>query len=190
MKELKFSYPKILNWGKSYPKKGYLVRFYDETSDRYCYVADGSAVSYTGWDAVKFESFTAIAKVSSKNSDKFFIKQKILRSSSPQGNGDIDHFIELENGKILAKAVDGCEYYRVRKVLLKQIVGEILKAMATLTRAKNDPRLYRSRLSRSSRANQFRAEPRSKIRILSHKISTERCCLHQEGRYSKVACGA
>ncbi|WP_276710144.1 hypothetical protein [Campylobacter rectus] len=38
-----------------------------------------------------------------------------MRGSSPQGNGDIDHFIELENGKILAKAVDGYEYYQVPK---------------------------------------------------------------------------
>lgn len=119
MKELKFDYPKILNWGKSYPQKGYLVRFYDETSGRYCYVADGSVVSYTGWDAVKFESFTAVSKVSSRNSEKFFVKREILRCSTPQGNGDIDHFVELENGKILAKAVDGCEYYRVPKSSLE-----------------------------------------------------------------------
>ena len=119
MKELKFDYPKILNWGKSYPQKGYLVRFYDETSGRYCYVADGSVVSYTGWDAVKFESFSAVAKVSSRNSEKFFVKRKILRSSSSQGNGDIDHFIELENGKILARSVDGYEYYQVPKSSLE-----------------------------------------------------------------------
>ena len=119
MKELKFSYSKILNWGKSYPKKGYLVRFYDETSGRYCYVADGSVVSYTGWDAVKFESFSAVAKVSSENSEKFFVKRKILRSSSPQGNGDIDHFVELKNGKILAMPVGGGGYYRVPKSSLE-----------------------------------------------------------------------
>ena len=119
MKELKFDYPKILNWGKSYPKKGYLVRFYDETSGRYCYVADGSVVSYTGWDAVKFESFTAVAKVSVKNSDKFFVKREILRGSIPQSNRDIDHFVELENGKILATSVAGFEYYRVPKSSLK-----------------------------------------------------------------------
>ena len=119
MKELKFDYAKVISWGNSYPKKGYLVRFYDETSGRYCYVADGSVVSYTEWDAVKFESFSAVAKVSSRNSEKFFVKREILRSSSPQGNGDIDHFIELENGKILARSVDGYEYYRVPKSSLE-----------------------------------------------------------------------
>ena len=117
MKELKLNYPKVLNWGKSYPK--YLVRFYDETSNRHIYVADGSTVSYTGWDYVKSESFTAITKITPKNSDKFFIKQEILRSSSPQNNRDIDHFIELEDGKILATPVAGLEYYRVPKSSLK-----------------------------------------------------------------------
>ena len=115
MKELKFDYAKVISWGDSYPQKGYLVRFYDETAGKYCYVADGTAVSYTGWDAAKFESFSAVAKVSLKNSEKFFVKRKILRGSSPQGNGDIDHFVELENGKILARAVDGYGYYRVPK---------------------------------------------------------------------------
>lgn len=119
MKELKLNYSKILSWGDSYPQKKYLVRFYDETLGRYCYVADGSTVSYIGWDAVKFESFSAVAKVSLKNSEKFFVKREILRGSSPQGNGDIDHFIELENGKILAKAVDGYEYYQVPKSSLE-----------------------------------------------------------------------
>ena len=115
MKELKFDFAKVISWGDSYPQKGYLVRFYDKTAGKYCYVADGTAVSYTGWDAAKFESFSAVAKVSEKNSKKFFVKRQILRGSSPQGNGDIDHFVELENGKILARAVDGYGYYRVPK---------------------------------------------------------------------------
>jgi len=117
MKELKLEYPKILNWGKNYPK--YLVRFYDETSGRYIYVADGSTISYTKWDYAKSKTFTAIAKVTSKNSNKFFIKQEIFRNSTPQNNRDIDHFIELENGKILATSVAGFEYYRVPKSSLK-----------------------------------------------------------------------
>ena len=60
-----------------------------------------------------------IPEVSSRNSEKFFVKREILRGSSPQGNGDIDHFIELENGKILAMPVGGGGYYRVQKSSLE-----------------------------------------------------------------------
>lgn len=119
MKELKLNYAKVLTWGDGLPLGGYLVRFYDEIANKYCYVVDGSDVSYAHWDDAKFEPFSGVVKITSENSEKFFIKREILRGSSPQDNGDIDYFIELENGQILAKAVAGYGFYRVPKKSLE-----------------------------------------------------------------------
>lgn len=104
----------IISWGKKKKdEKGeYLVRFYDDMLGKYTYVTDGTKVcwleeGYMGKNRKKYAAITA------KNSEKYYIEDKMYRNTSPQGNGDIDHFLELENGYLLATTIAGYGYYKI-----------------------------------------------------------------------------
>lgn len=95
-------------------KGKYLVRFFNNFLGKYCYVADGTIVSWKEEGAIGKEK-TVFKTVTSKTSEKYYIKYRINRDTAPRGNDDIDHFLELENGQILATQVVGDFFFHIGK---------------------------------------------------------------------------
>lgn len=111
MKNIKSGeYTQIISGAKNVSGKGkeYLVRFYNGMIDEYMYVTDGTKIYWLEpGDYIGDKDKKMFATITSNNSEKYFVKNKLFRSTSPQGNGSIDHFVELENGKILATTIEG-----------------------------------------------------------------------------------
>ncbi|WP_169976277.1 hypothetical protein [Campylobacter sp. RM16191] len=120
MQNIKSGYnTKITSGAKNVSGKGkeFLVRFYNDMVGEYVYVSSGTRII---WDDHQDDRTGKIvykrALINAKNSEKYYVKNKMFRNTSPQGNGDIDHFIELEDGTILATAVAGeGGYYEVSR---------------------------------------------------------------------------
>lgn len=110
-------YTQIISGAKNVSGKGkeYLVRFYNGMIGEYVYVTEGTKIYWLEpGNYIGDKNKKIFATITSKNSEKYLVKNKMFRNTSPQGNGDIDHFIELEDGTILATAVAGeGGYYKV-----------------------------------------------------------------------------
>lgn len=95
---------------KSFDKKGrYYVRFWHYDRGRYCYVDDGDDVS---WFDVKLK-MRVKRRISTKNSEKYYIYRRLPRDTQPSSNYDIGHFIVLEGGKTLAVSVAESDAFEI-----------------------------------------------------------------------------
>ncbi|EJP75094.1 hypothetical protein [Campylobacter sp. FOBRC14] len=89
----------------------YLVRFYSDVLGRYCYVNEGSAVSWEIWDEYNQKSKKIFATITSKNSEKYYVDHRFIGDKKPTSNHDIDHFLAMKNGSILATQINSWNCY-------------------------------------------------------------------------------
>lgn len=106
---------RIIRMGKkSEDKKGkYFVRFYHPIHGRWCYVNNGDRIAWDVYYDTKREEKTIYKTISEKNSRKYYIKKRIGRNTKPISNYDIDHFIELDDGTMIAVSVIGEEWLEI-----------------------------------------------------------------------------
>ena len=102
---------RIIRMGrKSEDKKGkYFVRFYHPIHGRWSYVNNGDRIAWDVYYDTKREEKTIYKTISEKNSRKYYIKERIGRNTKSISNYDIDHFIELDDGTMIAVSVIGEE---------------------------------------------------------------------------------
>ena len=101
---------------KSEDKNGkFFVRFWHPIMGRWCYVFNGDVIAWTVYYDTRREEKRIYKTISTKNSDKYYIKNVISRNTQPRSNYDIDHFIELHDGKIIAVSVTGKHWFGVSK---------------------------------------------------------------------------
>lgn len=108
---------RIIRMGrKSEDEKGkYFVRFYHPIHGRWCYVNNGDRIAWDVYYDTKREKKTIYKTISEKNSRKYYIKERIGRNTKPISNYDIDHFIELDDGTMIAVSVIGEEWLEISK---------------------------------------------------------------------------
>lgn len=106
---------RIIRMGrKSEDKKGkYFVKFYHPIHGRWCYVNNGDRIAWDVYYDTKREEKTIYKTISEKNSRKYYIKERIGRNTKPISNYDIDHFIELDDGTMIAVSVIGEEWLEI-----------------------------------------------------------------------------
>ena len=106
---------RIIRMGrKSEDKEGkYFVRFYHPIHGRWCYVNNGDRIAWDVYYDTKREEKTIYKTISEKNSRKYYIKERIGRNTKPISNYDIDHFIELDDGTMIAVSVIGEEWLEI-----------------------------------------------------------------------------
>lgn len=106
---------RIIRMGrKSEDKKGkYFVRFYHPIHGRWCYVNNGDRIAWDVYYDTKREEKTIYKTISEKNSRKYYIKERIGRNTKPISNYDIDHFIKLDDGTMIAVSVIGEEWLEI-----------------------------------------------------------------------------
>ncbi len=108
---------RIIRMGrKSKDKKGeFFVRFWHPIHGRWCYVNNGDRIAWDVYYDTKREQKTIYKTISEKNSRKYYIKEVIQRDTKPVSNYDIDHFIELDDGTMIAVSVIGEEWLEISK---------------------------------------------------------------------------
>lgn len=106
---------RIIRMGrKSEDEKGkYFVRFYHPIHGRWCYVNNRDRIAWDVYYDTKREEKTIYKTISEKNSRKYYIKERIGRNTKPISNYDIDHFIELDDGTMIAVSVIGEEWLEI-----------------------------------------------------------------------------
>ena len=99
---------------KSKDKKGeFFVRFWHPIHGRWCYISNGDIIAWEIYYDTRKEKKAIYKTVSERNSKKYYIKEVIHRNTRPVSNYDIDHFIELDNGTIIAISIIGKEWLEI-----------------------------------------------------------------------------
>lgn len=83
----------------------YLVRFYSDALGRYCYVNEGSMVS---WEVLAYnrKRRRLHTTINSNNSERYYVDHRFFGDKKPTSNCDIDHFLAMKDGSTLAMQVD------------------------------------------------------------------------------------
>lgn len=88
---------------------GKLVRFWNGSLGRHCYVPSGTRIKY--YDTVTEKS--KFATISKNTSEIYKVIGRERTHKNPTSNDDIDHFLLLENGDKLAVTLTGGFYFEV-----------------------------------------------------------------------------
>lgn len=100
---------KVIVGNKLTGKNGELVRFWNESIARYCYVPSGTRVSYYDTNLQK----NKIVTITKNTSEIYKVDNRLPTDKKATSNHDIDHFLILDNDDILAITVIGDYYIKV-----------------------------------------------------------------------------